>query len=98
VIAWGFYAYLDGPIPPPRSFTTFLFLYVLLAAWTLNLLALRHTRACPLLRPYGGPMAPLEGDRLQVRRRQTTRRQTEHEGVGAAHADRPRDLAPRRYG
>jgi hypothetical protein len=45
VVAWGFYAYLDGPIPPPAAFATFLFLYATLAAWTLNLLALRLARA-----------------------------------------------------
>jgi hypothetical protein len=41
VIAWGFYAYRDGPIAPPLSFTTFLFLYAVLAAAVLNVAALR---------------------------------------------------------
>ena len=45
VIAWGFYAYLDIPIPPPKSFATFLFLYVTLAAGAHNMLALRWLRA-----------------------------------------------------
>jgi hypothetical protein len=45
VIAWGFYRYLDGPIAPPLSFATFLFLYVTLAAFVVNVLALRLVRA-----------------------------------------------------
>jgi hypothetical protein len=44
VIAWGFYRYLDGPIAPPGSFATFLFLYATVVAGALNLLALRLTR------------------------------------------------------
>lgn len=44
VIAWGFYAYRDGPIAPPLAFATFLFLAVLLAAAVLNVAALRLLR------------------------------------------------------
>jgi hypothetical protein len=44
-ISWGFYRYLDGPIPPPASFATFFFLFLILAAWVLNLLALHLARA-----------------------------------------------------
>jgi hypothetical protein len=44
VVAWGFYRYLDGPIPPPGAFFTFLFLYATLAAGILNLLALQLAR------------------------------------------------------
>jgi hypothetical protein len=40
VIAWGFYRYLDGPIAPPGSLATFLFLYATIAAGALNLLSL----------------------------------------------------------
>jgi hypothetical protein len=43
-IAWGWYAYLDGPIRPPASFATLLFLYATLAVGALNLLALRLIR------------------------------------------------------
>ena len=39
-IAWGFYGYRDGPIAPPVSLTTFLWLYVVLAAAVLNVAAL----------------------------------------------------------
>ena len=45
IVAWGFYRYLDSPIPPPASFATFLFFSLTLAAGILNLLALRHARA-----------------------------------------------------
>lgn len=45
IVAWGWYAYLDGPIPPPASFATFLFLYATLAVAALNLVALRLFRA-----------------------------------------------------
>jgi len=38
------YAHLDGPIAPPTSFATFLFLYATFPAWALNLLALRLLR------------------------------------------------------
>lgn len=44
-IAWGFYLYRDGPIAPPLSFSTFLFLYLLVAAAIVNLAALRLLRA-----------------------------------------------------
>ena len=44
VIAWGFYRYQDGPLAPPLSFTTFLFLYAVLAAALLNVAALRLLR------------------------------------------------------
>jgi hypothetical protein len=45
IIAWGFYRYLDAPLPPPASFATFLFLYLTLAVGAVNLLALRHEHA-----------------------------------------------------
>jgi len=44
VVAWGFYGYQNGPISPPLSLATFLFLYVLLAAGLLNLTALHLLR------------------------------------------------------
>ena len=44
VIDWGFYRYQSGPIPPPLSFTTFLFLAVMLSAAVLNVMALRLFR------------------------------------------------------
>lgn len=43
-IAWGFYGYWDGPIAPPASLTTFLWLYVVVAAAALNVAALRLLR------------------------------------------------------
>jgi hypothetical protein len=57
VVAWGWYAYLAGPIPPPASFATFLFLYATLAAGALNLLALRLFRDHPgcVWHHVGGP-------------------------------------------
>ena len=44
VIAWGFYAYRDGPIAPPLALATFLFLYLTVAAAVLNVAALRLLR------------------------------------------------------
>jgi hypothetical protein len=44
LIAWGFYWYREAPIAPPLSLATFFFLYALLAAAALNLLALRLVR------------------------------------------------------
>lgn len=56
VIAWGFYAYRDGPIAPPLSFATFLFLYLTVAAAVLNVAALRLLRREPdAEQPATGP-------------------------------------------
>jgi len=47
-IAWGFYAYERGPIPPPFSFTTFLFLYALLAVGAVEVATLRWLSRRPV--------------------------------------------------
>jgi len=44
VVAWGFFRYMDGPIAPPLSFTTFLFLYAMVAVAVANVAALRWLR------------------------------------------------------
>ncbi len=43
-VAWGFYAYRDGPIAPPLAFATFLFLPAMLGAAVVNVAALRLLR------------------------------------------------------
>jgi hypothetical protein len=45
IIAWGWGLYsVDGPLPPPLSFVTFIFLYGLLSVAAVNLIALHLTQ------------------------------------------------------
>lgn len=55
IIAWGWGLYsVDGPLPPPLSFVTFIFLYGLLSVAAVNLIALLLTRQPSSARVFRG--------------------------------------------